>query len=135
LKQGVDLRLKPDDPLLCQYHPKASTPTNPPPPFTSPHPAAICPQRNQRQSGSQSFTFGQIREQAARFANVLAAHGVGAGDIVSGMRPCIPELLITIMGTWRAGAIYQPLFTALGPKAIEMGDDPSPISMGIAPDF
>jgi acetyl-CoA synthetase len=67
----------------------------------------------------QSFTFGEIREQAARFANVLAAHGVGAGDVVSGMLPRIPELLVTILGAWRAGAIYQPLFTALGPKAIE----------------
>jgi acetyl-CoA synthetase len=67
----------------------------------------------------QSFTFGEIREQAARFANVLAAHGVGPGDVVSGMLPRIPELLVTILGAWRAGAIYQPLFTALGPKAIE----------------
>jgi acetyl-CoA synthetase len=67
----------------------------------------------------QSFTFGQIRDQAARFANVLAAHSVGRGDVVSGMLPRIPELLVTIIGTWRAGAIYQPLFTALGPKAIE----------------
>src|SRR6185312_12089089 len=25
----------------------------------------------------------------------------------------------TILGTWRAGAVYQPLFTAFGPKAIE----------------
>ena len=30
-----------------------------------------------------------------------------------------PVLLITILGTWRLGAVYQPLFTAFGPKAIE----------------
>ncbi len=35
------------------------------------------------------------------------------------MLPRTPELLITILGTWRAGAVYQPLFTAFGPKAIE----------------
>jgi acetyl-CoA synthetase len=84
------------------------------------HPAGAVALDWESQDGRRaSFTFGQIRENAARFANVLAAHGVGKGDVVSGMLPRIPELLITISGTWRAGAIYQPLFTALGPKAIE----------------
>ena len=35
------------------------------------------------------------------------------------MLPRTPALLVTILGTWRAGAVYQPLFTAFGPKAIE----------------
>ena len=35
------------------------------------------------------------------------------------MLPRTPELLVTILGTWRAGAVYQPLFTAFGPKAVE----------------
>ncbi len=67
----------------------------------------------------KNFTFGQVQNLAARFANVLAANGVRPGDVVAGMLPRIPELLVTIMGAWRAGAVYQPLFTALGPKAIE----------------
>jgi acetyl-CoA synthetase len=66
-----------------------------------------------------SFTFGQMRELSARFANLLAAQNIRPGDVVAGMLPRIPELLVTILGTWRAGAVYQPLFTALGPKAIE----------------
>lgn len=33
--------------------------------------------------------------------------------------PRTPELLVTILGAWRLGAVYQPLFTAFGPKAIE----------------
>lgn len=65
------------------------------------------------------WTFAALKEAASRFANLLQARGVGPGDCVSGMLPRTPELLITILGTWRAGAVYQPLFTAFGPKAIE----------------
>lgn len=66
-----------------------------------------------------TWTFEQLQQASARFANLLASRGIGAGDCVSGILPRTPELLITILGTWRAGAIYQPLFTAFGPKAIE----------------
>ncbi|MBM7061970.1 acyl-CoA synthetase [Pseudomonas sp. UL073] len=65
------------------------------------------------------WTFAQLRDAAARFANYLQAQGVRPGDCVSGMLPRTPELLISILGTWRIGAVYQPLFTAFGPKAIE----------------
>ncbi|MFG0585541.1 AMP-binding protein [Pseudomonas sp. zjy_9] len=65
------------------------------------------------------WTFAALKDAASRFANLLQARGVGPGDCVSGMLPRTPELLITILGTWRAGAVYQPLFTAFGPKAIE----------------
>jgi acetyl-CoA synthetase len=64
-------------------------------------------------------SFAELRDDAARFANVLAARGIKPGDVVAGMLPRTPKLLTAILGTWRAGAVYQPLFTALGPKAIE----------------
>lgn len=41
------------------------------------------------------------------------------GDKVAGLLPRNIELLITVFATWRIGAVYQPLFTASGPKAIE----------------
>ncbi|WP_234050993.1 MULTISPECIES: acyl-CoA synthetase [unclassified Xanthobacter] len=66
-----------------------------------------------------SYTFAQMKELSARFANLLTAQGIKPGDVVAGLLPRTPELLITILGTWRAGAVYQPLFTAFGPKAIE----------------
>ncbi|MEH6366569.1 MULTISPECIES: acyl-CoA synthetase [Pseudomonas] len=72
-----------------------------------------------RDGSSASYTFDYLQEQAARFANFLHSQGVTAGDCVSGMLPRNVELLITILGTWRLGAVYQPLFTAFGPKAIE----------------
>lgn len=65
------------------------------------------------------FTFENLRDMAARVGNVLKDAGVRAGDVVAGLLPRTPELIATILGAWRIGAIYQPLFTAFGPKAIE----------------
>ncbi|MBS9719762.1 AMP-binding protein [Tianweitania sp. BSSL-BM11] len=67
----------------------------------------------------EQFSFEDLRDRAAQFANYLQSVGIGAGDVVAGMLPRTPDLLTTILGTWRAGAIYQPLFTAFGPKAID----------------
>lgn len=72
-----------------------------------------------RDGSSASYTFCELQKQASRFANFLHAQGVRPGDRVAGMLPRNVELLITILGTWRLGAVYQPLFTAFGPKAIE----------------
>ncbi|SDW82757.1 AMP-binding enzyme [Marinobacter mobilis] len=66
-----------------------------------------------------SLTFAELREGSARFANYLASQGIGKGDRVAGLLPRTPELLIVIAGTLRAGAVYQPLFTAFGSGAIE----------------
>jgi acetyl-CoA synthetase len=63
-------------------------------------------------------TFERLHEQSARFANLLRARGIERGDVVGGLLPRIPELLVVALGTWRVGAIYQPLFTAFGPAAI-----------------
>jgi acetyl-CoA synthetase len=66
----------------------------------------------------EAFTFASLRDKSARFANLLRARGIGQGDVVGGLLPRIPELLAVALGTWRVGAIYQPLFTAFGPAAI-----------------
>lgn len=68
---------------------------------------------------SVRLTFAELMERSARLANLLQAHGVRPGDRIAGLLPRVPDLLVVILGTWRAGAIYQPLFTAFGPKAIE----------------
>jgi acetyl-CoA synthetase len=68
---------------------------------------------------SASYTFAELQELSARFANFLRARGIGPGDRVAGLLPRTPELLVVALGTWRAGAVYQALFTAFGPKAIE----------------
>ncbi|WP_294235789.1 AMP-binding protein [uncultured Sphingomonas sp.] len=62
--------------------------------------------------------FAALRDLSARVAHMLAAHGVQPGDVVAGLLPRRLELVATILGVWRIGATYQPLFTAFGPKAI-----------------
>ena len=67
----------------------------------------------------REFSFDDLADMSGRVANALKAAGISAGDVVAGMLPRIPELVALILGTWRIGAVYQPLFTAFGPKAIE----------------
>ncbi|NBA97692.1 AMP-binding protein [Pseudomonas sp. R5(2019)] len=72
-----------------------------------------------RDGSSARYSFSQLQTEAARFGNLLKARGIGPGDRVAGLLPRTVELLIAVLGTWRVGAVYQPLFTAFGPKAIE----------------
>ncbi|MFT3967115.1 MAG: acyl-CoA synthetase [Sphingobium sp.] len=67
----------------------------------------------------ETYSFTQLRDLSAKVANLLTSVGVRPGDVVAGLLPRTPELVATVLGTWRAGAVYQPLFTAFGPKAIE----------------
>ena len=67
----------------------------------------------------ETVTFAALRDQSSRFANLLRARGIGKGDVVGGLLPRIPELFVVALGAWRVGALYQPLFTAFGPAAIE----------------
>ncbi len=82
-------------------------------------PGGIALRWEDQQGHRATVTFVELRERAARFANFLKAHGVGPSDVVACMLPRIPDLLTVALGTWRAGAVYQPMFTAFGPKAIE----------------
>jgi acetyl-CoA synthetase len=67
----------------------------------------------------RTLTFAELRDNAAKFAHYLRSHGIGRGDVVAGLLPRIPDLFTVILGAWRVGAMYQPLFTAFGPAAIE----------------
>lgn len=68
---------------------------------------------------SSRHTYAELRDQSAQFAHYLTLQGLQAGDIVAGLLPRGHALIVTILGAWRIGAVYQPLFTAFGPKAIE----------------
>jgi acetyl-CoA synthetase len=68
---------------------------------------------------ARRYTFDELARLTARFASVLRAQGVGRGDRVAGFMPRVPEMLIAMIGSWKAGAVYVPIFTGFGPDAIE----------------
>ena len=72
-----------------------------------------------KQGESARWTFDQLAEASAQLAHYFQSIGITTGDCIAGLLPRTPELLITILATWRIGAIYQPLFTAFESKAIE----------------
>ncbi|MAK44370.1 MULTISPECIES: AMP-binding protein [unclassified Spongiibacter] len=65
------------------------------------------------------MTFAELQRRSAQFAGFLQARGIGRGDRIACLLPRTPELLICVLGALRAGAVYQPLFTAFGSGAIE----------------
>ena len=49
--------------------------------------------------------WGELQDNANRFANVLRAHGVEQGDRVAMLLPPTPETAAAFFGTFKAGAI------------------------------
>ncbi|MHA6261306.1 acyl-CoA synthetase [Sporosarcina sp. CAU 1771] len=66
----------------------------------------------------ETWTYGQLKADSNRMANGLRSLGIDKGDRVAGLLGKEMELIITILATFKIGAIYVPLFTAFGPDAI-----------------
>jgi acetyl-CoA synthetase len=60
-----------------------------------------------------------LQRDAARFANLLTARGICPGDVVADILPRGTEMLTVVPGTWRAGAVYQPIVPLVGASAFE----------------
>jgi acetyl-CoA synthetase len=69
---------------------------------------------------ASDITYGELRELSERAAAGLAALGIGPSDRVASLMGKSRELLATMLGAWRLGAVYVPLFTAFGPHAVAM---------------
>ena len=65
------------------------------------------------------WTYQRLKEQSNRMANALRSLGVKKGDRVAGLLGKDMELIITVLATWKIGAVYVPMFTAFGPEAIK----------------
>ncbi|QFU01225.1 Acetyl-coenzyme A synthetase [Halomonas sp. THAF5a] len=66
-----------------------------------------------------TLSYAELEAQSARLAGWFAAQGLGEGDRIACMLPRTPQLLVAVVATWRIGAVYQPLFTAFGPDAVD----------------
>jgi acetyl-CoA synthetase len=71
-----------------------------------------------KDEASAMVTYDELSAQTSRFAGLLRSLGVGPGERVAGFLPRIPETLVTMLGTWKAGGIYVPIFTGFGPDGI-----------------
>jgi acetyl-CoA synthetase len=66
----------------------------------------------------KTLSFDDLSRLAGRFAGFLAGEGVKPGDRVAGFMPRVPETVAVMLGTWKAGAIYVPIFTGFGSDAV-----------------
>jgi acetyl-CoA synthetase len=71
-----------------------------------------------RKGEVRDLTFAELERLSNRFANALAALGVGAGERVFALLPRVPELYVTALGTLKARAVFAPLFPAFGPEPV-----------------
>jgi acetyl-CoA synthetase len=58
--------------------------------------------------GRRSYTFENVRREAARVSGGLARAGVRKGDVVMTLLGARPEWVFTMLGAWRLGAIALP---------------------------
>lgn len=66
----------------------------------------------------RDISYADLAQMSARFANVLAAHGVRPGDRLFALMGRVPELYAGALGTLKAGMVFTPLFSAFGPEPI-----------------
>ena len=64
------------------------------------------------------ITYDDLAGDAARFANVLRANGLGRGDRLFAVMGRVPDLYPVALGTMKAGLVFTPLFAAFGPEPI-----------------
>jgi acetyl-CoA synthetase len=66
-----------------------------------------------------TLTYQQLHREVCRFANVLKAHGVKAGDRVVIYLPMIPEAAIAMLACARVGAPHSVVFGGFSAEALK----------------
>src|SRR5262244_3635255 len=72
-----------------------------------------------KSGASRTLSFDELSRLSARVAAWRRSRGVREGDRVAGFLPRVPETIAIMLGTWKAGGVYVPIFTGFGPDAIE----------------
>ena len=71
-----------------------------------------------REGERQVLTYADLAANAARFAHVLRAHGIGPGERMFLLSGRVPELYAATLGALKAGVVVSPLFAAFGPEPV-----------------
>lgn len=66
----------------------------------------------------RDLTYAELGARSEQMAGALASLGVGEGDRVATLMGKSEDLVVTLLGIWRLGAVHVPLFTAFAPAAI-----------------
>jgi len=66
----------------------------------------------------QVLSYADLAGEAARFANLLKAHGIEAGETLFLLAGRVPALYAATLGALKAGVVVSPLFAAFGPEPI-----------------
>jgi amino acid adenylation domain-containing protein len=71
--------------------------------------AADAPERQALVFGGEALTYGELDRRAGRVARALARRGVGSGSLVGLFIERSNEMVIALLGIWKAGGAYLPL--------------------------
>ncbi|GAA5155151.1 propionyl-CoA synthetase [Pseudonocardia eucalypti] len=76
---------------------------------------------------TRTYSYGELRDEVARFAGVLAELGVTAGDRVVIYMPMVPEAVIAMLACARIGAVHSVVFGGFAAKELAVRiDDAAP---------
>lgn len=71
-----------------------------------------------RSGSTLTYTYGDLDRAVSRFAAGLAREGLAEGQTVAILAGRIPELVVALLGTLRAGSVATVLFSSFGPDPV-----------------
>ncbi len=66
----------------------------------------------------REFTYKHLAAASNRFANLLVQLGLRKGERVFALLDRVPELYVAALGSFKAGCVFSPLFSAFGPEPV-----------------
>ncbi|MEM9372220.1 MAG: acetate--CoA ligase [Planctomycetota bacterium] len=78
---------------------------------------------------TRTLTYAELQAEVSKFANVLQAHGVTKGDVVTIYMGMVPELAVAMLACARIGAPHSVIFGGFSSQAIadRVGDAKSKV--------
>jgi acetyl-CoA synthetase len=66
----------------------------------------------------RDYTYADLSTLSNQVANMLRDLGIEPSERVYTLLGRVPELYLTALGTWKAGGVFCPLFSAFGPEPV-----------------